>query len=90
MGMYIVHRHIVVVLETCASREHRKTHPRARRRYAMSCTCSQKRRPDGHCIHTRAFLEDSIAPKQWRYITPEPMKAPDTPAESHNVGLATA
>ena len=82
--MYVVNRHLVVLLETKASREHREAHPRARKRYALSCTCSQKRKPDGHCIHTRAFMEDSIKPEMWRYITAEPMKAPNDEQGSHN------
>ena len=86
--MYVVNRHLVILLETRASREHRELHPRARKRYAISCTCSQRRRPDGHCVHTRAFMEDSVRPSLWPYITAEPMKAPDNPAESHNQGRA--
>jgi len=82
--MYVVNKHIVVLLESKASREHREAHPRARRRYVISCTCSQKRRADQHCIHTRAFMEDSVKPERWRYVTAEPMKAPDSPEDSHN------
>lgn len=84
--MYVVNRHIVVLLESRASQAHREQHPRARRRFVISCTCSQKRRADQHCIHTRAFMEDSVKPEQWRYITAEPMKAPDKAAESPNAG----
>lgn len=84
MSMFVVNRHLVILLETRASRQHRDAHPRAKQRLVMSCTCSQKRRPDGHCIHTRALLEDNIKPQHWRYITAEPMKAPDQPAASHN------
>lgn len=82
--MYVVNRHLVVLLESKASRSHRELHPRAKARYVISCTCSQKRRADEHCIHTRAFMEDSVKPEQWRYITAEPMKAPDNAAASHN------
>lgn len=86
MAMYVINKHIVVLLESKESRAHRETHPRARRRYIVSCTCSQKRPADGHCIHTRALLEDSIKPSRWRDIRAEPMKAPGRPKESHNVG----
>lgn len=87
--MYAVNRHLVILLETRASRQHREQHPRARKRFAISCTCAQKRRPDGHCIHTRALIEDSVKPEFWRYITAEQMKSPDDAAASHNAGRAT-
>lgn len=82
--MYVVNKHLVVLLESLASRKHREQHPRARKRYVISCTCSQKRKQDNHCIHTRAFMEDSVRPEKWRYITAELMKAPDDAAASHN------
>lgn len=85
--MYVVNKHLVVLLESRASREHRERHPRARKRWVISCTCSQKRKQDAHCIHTRAFMEDSVVPEKWRYITAEPMKAPDNAAASHNAGV---
>jgi hypothetical protein len=88
--MYVVNRHIVILLESRESREHREKHPRAHKRYTISCTCSQKRRrDDGHCIHTRAFMEDSIDPKQWKRITVKPMTAPDNPDDSPNYGRPT-
>jgi len=86
--MYVVNKHLVVVLESRESREHREKHPRAHKRYAMSCTCSQKRRSDGHCIHTRAFMEDSVKPEQWKWITVGPMNAPDHAEDSHNRSAA--
>lgn len=88
MGMYVINNHIVVLLESKTSREHREAHPRARKRYAISCTCSQKRPADNHCIHTRAFMEDAVRPESWRYITAELMKAPDDAKASHNLGQA--
>ena len=88
MSVYAIKRHLVVLLESRASREHREQHPRARRRYVMSCTCSQRRRPDGHCIHTRALLEDMVQPEGWRYITAKPMRAPDEALASENAGRA--
>lgn len=86
--LYVVNKHIVVLLESKESRANREIHPRARMRYVVSCTCRQKRREDGHCIHTRAFLEDSIQPERWKDIRAEPMKAPDDPKASHNVKAA--
>lgn len=83
MALYIVNKHLIVLLESRESRAHREKHPRARRRFVVSCTCSQRRRADNHCIHTRAFLEDSVKPSRWRDIRAEPMKAPDKPNESH-------
>lgn len=88
MAIYIVNKNLVVLLESKASREHREAHPRARPRYTLSCTCRARRRPDGHCMHTRAFLEDSVKPEMWRYVTAEPMKAPDNPEASPNKGRA--
>lgn len=87
--MYVINRHLVVLLESRESEAWREKHPRARMRYAISCTCRQKRPEDGHCIHTRAFLEDSIAPNRWKDITPKPMSAPDDPATSPNRDRAT-
>lgn len=89
MSLYVVNRHLVVLLESRASREHRELHPRARKRFVISCSCS-KRRADQHCIHTRAFMEDSVRPEMWRYITAEPMKAPDDAKGSHNLGREAA
>lgn len=90
MSLYVIMRHIVVFLESKESRERRETRPRCRRRYVISCTCSQKRKSDGHCIHTRAFLESEIRPEMWRYITAQPMTAPDNPQESPNLGRKAA
>lgn len=90
MGMYVVMRHMVVLLETRESREARETNPRKRRRYVISCTCSQKRKQDSHCIHTRAFLESEVVPEKWRYVHAEPMKAPDDPGASPNAGRKAA
>lgn len=86
--MYVVNRHLVILLESRESRENREAHPRAHKRYAISCTCSQKRPADNHCIHTRAFLEDSVKPEQWKWITARPMAAPDNPEESENRAAA--
>ena len=84
--MYVVNKHLVILLESKESREHREQHPRAHQRYFISCTCSQRRRPDGHCMHTRAFMEDSVKPQQWKWITAKPMSAPNSPETSPNVG----
>lgn len=90
MSLYVIKNHLVVLLETRESREAREENPRKRARYVISCTCSQKRKEDNHCIHTRAFLESEIRPEKWRYIHAEPMKAPDRPEDSHNVGRKAA
>jgi hypothetical protein len=82
MGLYVVNKHLVVLLETAESREHRDAHPRARKRYSICCTCRGHRREDGHCMHTRAFLENDIKPEMWRYITAVEMTAPDKPKQS--------
>lgn len=87
--MYVVNRHIVILLESRESEAHRQEHPRAKKRYVISCTCRQKRPADNHCIHTRAFMEDSIAPAEWKRITAKPMSAPDDPESSPNLGRAT-
>lgn len=86
--MYVVNKHLVVLLESRESRVNREAHPRARPRYVISCTCRQKRPEDGHCIHTRAFMEDSVKPEKWRDIRAEPMKAPDDAKASHNRAAA--
>jgi hypothetical protein len=86
MSLYAIKGHLVVLLESRESREHREQHPRARKRYVISCTCRGYRRPSGHCIHTRAFLEDSVKPELWRYITAKPMRAPDEALASENAG----
>lgn len=82
--LMVVNKNLVVLLESKESRAHREKHPRSRMRYVISCTCGQKRRPDGHCIHTRAAMEDSIKPDRWKDIRAEQMKAPDRPKESAN------
>lgn len=88
--MYVVNKHLVILLETRESQEHREEHPRARRRYFVSCTCSGRRDANEHCIHTRAFMEDNVKPETWRYITAKPMSAPNDPGTSPNRKRATA
>ena len=88
--IHVLGKHLVVLVESKTSREHRERHPRARARYVISCTCSQKRKEDAHCIHTLAFLESEVRPEMWRYITAEAMKAPDNARESHNNGRKAA
>lgn len=88
--MYVVNKHLVVLLESRESRAAREENPRKHRRYAISCTCRSRRDENEHCLHTRAFLEDSVAPGKWRYITAKPMSAPDSPASSPNVGRETS
>lgn len=88
MSIYAVKGHMVVVLESRESQERRDKHPRARRRYEISCTCRGHRRPDGHCMHARALLEDQIRPERWRDITATPMSAPDDPESSPHYGRA--
>lgn len=87
--MFVVMKNLVVILESRVSRENREQHPRAHKRYVISCTCRGHRDGFQHCLHTRAFLEDSISPDQWKWIKAEQMKAPDKPEQSHNVGLPT-
>ena len=88
--IHVINKHLVVLIESRESIERRESKPRARRRYIIMCTCNSRRRPDGHCMHTQALLEDQVKPERWRDITPEQMSAPDSPKASPHYGRKPA
>lgn len=77
--IYTLGKHMQVLMETTESIARRERQPRARRKYWLGCTCSERRRENGHCRHTLALFEDQIKPSRWRDIAPQEMKAKTAP-----------
>lgn len=77
--IFVVGKHMQVLHETTESIARREQKPRARKKYALACTCSERRRENGHCRHTLAIFEDHLDPKRWRDIAPQEMRAKDAP-----------
>lgn len=75
--IYALGRHMQVLVESPESIARREHQPRARRRYLLMCSCSEKRRANGNCRHTVALLEEGIDPKRWRDVTVIEMKSRD-------------
>lgn len=68
-------KHMQVLMETTESVARREQKPRARRKYWLGCTCSERRRANGHCRHTLAIFEGNLTPNRWRDVAPQEMKA---------------
>lgn len=77
--MYAVGKHMQVLMETTESIARRERQPRARRKYWLGCTCSEKRRENGHCRHTLAIFESEIKPNRWRDVAPQEMRSKSAP-----------